>query len=68
MHYVISEVFYKGATLQRNRKMTIRWSFSYNSFVKFHGKKIETTTQLLYPNLCYNKVCYKVTELYFKKT
>ena len=29
----------KGTILQRNyRKMTIPWSFFYNSFVKFHGK------------------------------
>ena len=39
-HY-ISESCYKGTILLRNnRKMTISWSFSYNSFVKFHGKKI----------------------------
>ena len=31
---------YKGTILQRNcRKMTIKWSFSYNSFVKFHRLK-----------------------------
>ena len=35
----ISELHYKGTILQRNyRKMTFKWSFSYNSFVKFHGK------------------------------
>ena len=29
-----------GTILQMNyRKMTITWSFSYNSVVKFHGKK-----------------------------
>ena len=40
MDHVISELCYKGTILQRNyRKMTIPWSFSYNSFVKFHGKK-----------------------------
>ena len=40
MDCVISEPCYKGAILQRNyRKMTILWSFSYNSFVKVHGKK-----------------------------
>ena len=34
---VISELCYKGIILQRNsRKMTILWSFSFNSFVKFH--------------------------------
>ena len=34
----ISGPCYKGTILQRNyRKMTIKWSFSYNSFVKFYG-------------------------------
>ena len=42
--------------------MTIKWSFSYNSFVKFHGKKNWDIT-LLYPNPCYNEVCYKGTAL-----
>ena len=38
--HVISRSCYKGTILQRNyRKMTIVWSFSYNSFVNFHGKK-----------------------------
>ena len=37
----ISELSYKGTILQGNyRKMTISWSFSYNSFEKFHGKII----------------------------
>ena len=41
MDRVISDPCYKGTILQRNyRKMTIKWSFSYNSFVKFHGTKI----------------------------
>ena len=41
MDHVKSESFYKGGILQRTyRKMTILWSFSYNFFVKFHGKKI----------------------------
>ena len=32
---------YKGTILQRNyRKMTMKWSFSYNSFVKFCGQII----------------------------
>ena len=41
---VMSESFYKGTILQilqkNYRKMTIKWSFSYNSFVKFHVKNI----------------------------
>ena len=33
--------------------MTILWSFSYNPFVKFHGKKYEGHNMtVLYPNLC----------------
>ena len=41
MDRVISESCYKETILQRNyRKMTISWSFSFNSFVKFHGKRI----------------------------
>ena len=40
MDSVISESCYKRAILQRtDRKMTITWSFSYNSFVKFYGRK-----------------------------
>ena len=40
MDSVISKLCYKETILHRNyRKMTIKWSFSYNSFVKFHGKK-----------------------------
>ena len=32
---------------------------TYNSYVKFHGKKIigSHNMAMLYPNLCYNKVC-----------
>ena len=38
MDLVRGEVSYKETILQRiYRKMTIKWSFSYNSFVKFHG-------------------------------
>ena len=53
MDCVISETCYKGTILQKKyRKMTILWSFSYNSFVKLkcsssynsfvklHGKRI----------------------------
>ena len=36
-HVVAPKYFYHGI-LQRNyRKMTIKWSFSYNFFVKFYG-------------------------------
>ena len=54
MGSVISEL---GQFLQRKyRKMTIIWSFPYNSFVKFHGKKFGSHNMLvLHP--CYNEVC-----------
>ena len=40
MGSVINEQHYKETILQRNyRKMTIKWSFSYNFFVKNYGKK-----------------------------
>ena len=66
MKLVISESCYKETILQRNnRKMTIQWSFSYNSFLKFHGKKNESHNMNgLYPNQYYNKVCYIGTPLY----
>ena len=36
--------------------MTILWSFSYNSFVKFHGKTFGSHNMTVsYTNLCYNK-------------
>ena len=49
MNCVIKGQFYKGL---------INWSFSYNSFVKFHG--IKTFGSMLYPNSCYKK-CNKGT-------
>ena len=50
---------YKVTILQRNYS----WSFSYNSFVKFHGKIFgEPQYELLiYQKRCYNKGCYKET-------
>ena len=49
---------YRGTILQRNyRKMAILWSFSCNSFVKFHGKYIgglvSHNMTVLYPNQFY---------------
>ena len=42
MDHVISESCYKRTILQRNdRKMTMKWSFSYQFYVKFHGKNIK---------------------------
>ena len=41
MDRVISEPCYTGTILQQNySKLTILWSFSYNSFVKFCGNGI----------------------------
>ena len=41
MNLDISQLCYKGTILQRNyRKMTMNWSVSFNSFVKFPGKNI----------------------------
>ena len=65
MDHVISELWFTGTILQRNyRKMTIKLSFSYNSFEKFQVKifGIHIMT-MLYPNLCYNEVCNKGTTL-----
>ena len=49
------------------RKMIILWSFTIiplqNSMVKKFGSHSMT---LLYPDLCYNKACYKGTALYDK--
>ena len=40
-------------------------SFSYSSFVKFHGKKIGNHNMtVLYLNLCYKEAYYKGTILY----
>ena len=65
LDYVISEMCSKGEILQRNyRKMTISWSFSYNSFRKFHGKRIQSNNiTVLYLNLSYSEACYKETVL-----
>ena len=39
--HAISKLCFKGIILQRNyRKMPISWSFFYNTFVRFYGKKI----------------------------
>ena len=39
MDSVISEPFIKGDFTRELRKMTILWSFSFNSFVKFQGQR-----------------------------
>ena len=54
MDCVIGESCWKGIILHRDyRKMTIKWSFSYNSFVKFHDKnKLGATTGLCSIHIC----------------
>ena len=53
----------KEIILQWNyRKMTISGAFSYDSFVKLHGKKFGSCNiTVLYPKPCSNEVCYKMT-------
>ena len=64
---VINESYYKGTIIQRNyRKTNMTWSFSYNSFVKFHGKKNgRHIMAVLYPNLYYSEVCCTVFKIRF---
>ena len=46
--------------------MTMKWSFSYNSFVKFNSKNFGSNNMtMLYPIPCYNDVCYKGTAPYY---
>ena len=65
MNCIISEPCYKGTLLQRKyRKMTISWSFSYNFFIKFRGKKIWEPQTVSYPNPCYIEVCCTEIAMY----
>ena len=60
---MLSESCYKGTILQRNyRKVTIYGIFLTIEFVYC----IYCTCTMLYPNPCYNEVCYKGTALYYK--
>ena len=54
--HIMKGRFYKGI---------IGWSFSYNFFVKIHGKKFGRQQQpCFYPNLCNNEACFKGALLY----
>ena len=65
--WIINESCYIEIFLQRNfRKLTILWLFSYNSWLQKFGS--HNNIAMLYPNLCYNNVCYKGTALYSKCT
>ena len=47
-------------------KMTIKLSFSYNTFINSMVKKFGSQNMTYihyYPNLCYNELCYKGTAL-----
>ena len=62
-----TESCHEGTILHRNyRKLTMQWSFSYNSFVKFHGKKIwePQHDHVIFKSLLY-RVFYKSSALYF---
>ena len=61
MDGLTSESCYKGTVLQRNyRKMTI-----IIPLLNFMGKSFGSHNMtVLYPNSCYNEVCYKWTALY----
>ena len=46
----------------------MKWSFSYNSFVKFLAKKIwEQQHNCVNPNPCYSEVCFKGTALFSQR-
>ena len=67
MGLVICKSCYKGTILVYNRiiGVTLKWSFSYKFFVKFHVKKIGSHKMtVFYPNLRHNEVCYKRIALY----
>ena len=51
MDCAINESCYKGTILERNyRIMTNLWSISYDSFLKFHLKKLDATSWTYYNN------------------
>ena len=53
MDRVISESGYKGTILQRIYwKMTFSWSFSYKTFVKFHGKNLWSHNITVFIQIC----------------
>ena len=54
MDSILSQSHYKRAILQRTyRKMTISMSFSYISFVKFHGKQFASHKMtMLFTSVC----------------
>ena len=62
MDHVIKGHFVKG--LQENDHLMVIF---HNFFVKFHGKIFGShNIAVLYPNLYYNKVCYKGISVYFE--
>ena len=50
VNHVIKGQFYKRIVGKRP---------FHGHFVRFHGKKMGVTITMLYPNPCYNEVCYK---------
>ena len=66
MDHVISESYHKGTILQRTyRKITMKWSISYSSFIKFHGEKKlgSHNRNVLYP-ICVTTRCI-IKELHY---
>ena len=51
------ELFYKGTILQKEY-----WKMKF--FCKFHCNFFEPQHDVIYANLCSNKVCYKGTALF----
>ena len=64
MECVTSEQYYNGRILQRNFMVNDNErAVSYNSFVKFRGKRFGSHNMtMLYPNRSTSKVYYKVCQ------
>ena len=62
---VISELSYKGTFF--TKELSKNDNFFVNCFIKYCGKKNwePQYDRVIYPNLCYNEVCFKETTLHF---
>ena len=58
-------LYWDKFTKELYTKVTIKWSFSYNFFVKFQGKNWTHNPTMLYPNLCSNEMCFKGAVIQF---
>ena len=68
MDHVIYGSFYNRTILRTNyRKNTISGSFSYNSFVQFHGKKLKKSqNDCVISKSGFNQMCYKGIAVYLE--